>query len=1003
MSRDERHPAGTGTSPDTAVTMPAATRNAAAADAAADEARDYVTAVTISEAVESGGAGDSASPPEDGGVPAPTEVTLPLDELHDTARTVLMEPPATGSGAAFGGLRPGDRVERYVVVKQLGRGGMGSVYLVRHETLGVFRALKVLSGVLYQQGREFTKRFIQEAKIASSISNPNIVNVIDVGEDPERSFCYIIMEYVDGGTVRDVLKRIPHLSELHAVVIAEAVAAALDAASEQRIVHRDIKPDNIMLTRRGEVKLADLGIAKNTDENVQLTKSHVMMGTPAYLAPEQAQDAHSVDVRADIYSLGATLFEMLTGRIPYPGKSTYDILRKMVSDPIPDPREIVDTISAPTARLVMRMLAKQAKLRPASPAELLKEIHRLNFLTAELDPQKCIRELLEQAGEGSYSADPPTSATGNPVSGWLVRHLLLRAETMLRKVSLFASMLEIMQRNIVLSYVTLALLTLLLIAAPSALWLVGRARASGGGVPAGTDTAAVAAMPRETPAATSAVLTDAAPAIEKPHREAPAAAPAAASAAEKPAPELPAPSARKAPRPAAAMPVPATAPAKPTPARASAVKKIGFFAEVSPAGAEVVLRDEAGRVVERRIAPAARRMEFRLPAGQYKLTASAPGCQTAEREFPLSGNRTISVLKIDLRREAARCRIEFYGFPKLLAYLRKQGVEMSVDGGAWRKVRDFPVELELPRTAHTVSFRAKGIRPVSQDLSLAPDQTESTIEIYPQEKPAELEIVSEVGNKVRINLFGIWEELRPRIAVPPFRAVSLKWKAEDGVEQTLEIPELPPESLRRIVLKTNRIPPAGEAELAEGRALLDSGDHAAAAEKLKTAAEKGNPEAMYLLGRMAEQGKGRWFASDKDALAEYRKAAGPPWEYAKAQFKMGDFCENGRGGLSPDPAAAFAWYRKAAARKDPDALFRLAAACRDGEGGEAIDFPKMFGLFSAAAEQGHPDAQYQVGYCYENGVGVPVNVEKAKFWYAKAAERGHGGARTRGRALEGIQ
>ena len=279
-----------------------------------DLERSLQTAMTIMPAENAG------SKPEDS--PPATEMTIvdPVipeseksGEKHEKTEMTMMqdhperEPDAelTKTKAAqphsgsYGNLQPGDRIERCIIVKKLGQGGMGSVYLARHETLGIFRAIKVLSGALYIRGGEFIRRFIQEAKIACSINHPNIVNVLDVGDDKERNFCYIIMEYVDGGTVRDVLRKTPKLSEVDALIITEAVAEALQAAAEQKIVHRDIKPDNIMLTRRGEVKLADLGIAKNTDDNVQLTKSHVMMGTPAYLAPEQAQDAHSVDVRAD--------------------------------------------------------------------------------------------------------------------------------------------------------------------------------------------------------------------------------------------------------------------------------------------------------------------------------------------------------------------------------------------------------------------------------------------------------------------------------------------------------------------------------------------------------------------------------------------------------------------------------------------------------------------------------------------------------------------------------
>jgi len=434
------------------------------------------------------------------------------------------------------------------------------------------------------------------------------------------------------------------------------------------------------------------------------------------------------------------------------------------------------------------------------------------------------------------------------------------------------------------------------------------------------------------------------------------------------------------------------------------VKKIGFSAEVSPPGALVVLRSETGRVVERREAPPTRRMEFSVPAGQYKLEVSMPGFRSAERVFPLSESRTISGVKIDLEREVAKCRIELYGFPKLLTFLRKEGVELSVDGGAWRKIHDFPVELELSRTEHTVALRGKGIQPLSQSLSIAADQMRSTLEMYLQEKPAELEIVSEVKGKVLINLFGIWEEPRPHVAVAPFRKFVLQWKVEGGDAQTLNIPELLPESLHRVVLRERMaVGFEGAEEFAEGKKLFDAKDYAAAAKQLNAAAEKGNPEAMYLLGLMAEEGKGRWFASDKDALAEYSKAAAPPYEYAPAQYKLGDFQENGRGGLDSDLKNAIVWYKEAAAKKDPDALFRLALVYRGGEGGEPVDYPRMLELVEAAAELGHLEAQYQLGYCYENGIGVPINVERAKFWYARAAERGHSNARSRAKALEMIK
>ena len=454
------------------------------------------------------------------------------------------------------------------------------------------------------------------------------------------------------------------------------------------------------------------------------------------------------------------------------------------------------------------------------------------------------------------------------------------------------------------------------------------------------------------------------------------------------------------PKPAAVKPPVA-------PPRVKEVRKIGFSADISPAGARVVLRNDAGRVIESRIAPPTRRLEFRVPAGQYKLEVSAPGFTSAEREFPLSENRAISSLKIDLRREVASCRIEFYGLPKLLAYLNEQGVELRIDGGKWQRISEFPFKIELPRTTHTVDVRGQGIQPVNNhEWPIASDQTRSTLEVFLQEKKAVLKLVPAVGGKIMINIFGIWEDLRSPIEVQPFEVVVLRWKTENGVEQELKIPELLPGAVREITLKEpKKTAFEGAEEFAAGEALVKSGKYSAAAEKLKAAAAKGNPEAMYLLGWMAEEGKGRWFASAKDALAEYRKAASAPYEYARAQYKMGDFCEHGRGGLDRDLKQAIVWYKKAAAQNDPDALFRMARVYRDGDGEEPVSDFKMFEFLSAAAERGHLEAQYQTGYCYENGIGVPVNIERAKTWYSKAAARGHAEARTRVnvKGLEGIK
>ena len=983
--------------------------------------------------------------PDDGRIKTElTMVSTPVNHRQTDVTMLQENPPDPGEKNSEDDLQPGDRIDRYTIVRKLGQGGMGSVYLVRHETLGVFRAAKVLSSSLYKRGGEFVKRFILEAKMACSISHPNIVNVLDVGEEPDCDLCYIIMEYVDGGTVRNVLHNIPRLSEIHALIITEAVAEALKAVAEQKIVHRDIKPDNVMLTRRGEVKLADLGIAKNTDENVQLTKSHIMMGTPAYLAPEQAQDAHSVDVRADIYSLGATLYEMLTGEIPYPGKSTYDILTKLVSDPVPDPRALVDSISPQTARLVMKMLSKQAKQRQHSAADLLKEIRSLNIIPPNFDSQKSIRELLEQSGAGNYNMVSPTPTTGNPVSTWLMRHVLLKLETSLRKIPICARVIDAMYQDIRIFYGVVALMTLLLIGLPITLILTAPPAIPD--APFSTQTVHGTSVVSDSShsldvSAPDTPISGESTSVTTGQQTAPAQGTRESPVPEKTGKSVPSesgsekPSAEDATRQAEEKRkreeeqrqlerkrreleterkqaeqrraeaersrfVVSRAPNT----QALKDKKITVFAEITPIGAEAVLMNDVGRKLVSQRVPINGKVQFNVPAGQYKLAVSAPGFKSIERAFPVSDSRTITCVKVDLQHDVCVCTVKFYGSAKLLEFLKKSGVELRVDDGKWNKITKFPHTMELSRTNHTLSLRGTGIRPTAQTLNIAPDQAKRTAEIYLAEKDASLEISTKINDKISINLFGIWEPLKKNIPLPPFKKYTLKWKISDGTESSVQIPELQPESIHKIVLeRKQQVALPGEAEFAEAEKLIKNGDNSDAVEKLKAAVEKGHPEAMFLLGQMNEQGKGRWFSSDTDALACYKKAAESPLNHAKAQYQMGLFYEKGRGGLDRDIKKAIEWYKKSADQKNPDALFRIGMAYKNGDGNEPVDYSKMIEFFTEAAQAGHSDAQYQLAYSYENGIGVPINVSKAKYWYEKAAEQGNSKARRRGKALEGLQ
>lgn len=975
---------------------------------------------------------DAAAVPEAGksaGSHYKTEMTMiqdipgekPEQEINKTT-------PCQPHSGSYGNLQPGDRIDRCVIVKKLGQGGMGSVYLARHETLGIFRAIKVLSGALYIRGGEFIRRFIQEAKIACSINHPNIVNVLDVGEDKERNFCYIIMEYVDGGTVMDVLRKTPRLTETDALIITEAVAEALQAAAEQKIVHRDIKPDNIMLTLRGEVKLADLGIARNTDENVQLTKSHVMMGTPAYLAPEQAQDAHSVDVRADIYSLGATLYEMLTGQIPYPGKNTYDILAKLVSEPVPDPRSVVDNISAPTARLVMRMLAKNAKQRPDNAEELLKEIRGLHVVPADLDKGKSIRELLELSGAGNYSKVTRTaSASGNSLSDWMMRHILLKLEFLFQKLPLISAGIDVIRKSKPVFYVLLTAVLIIGIGIPLSLYFKSASSDPEKTQPETMDqTASVpdTEMPQEEESQEKPlqkISTSPAEPEERP-QETVSSAPASKPESEpKPDPaqlqqqqkqrmeeqrireqKIQAEKARRESEKKRIAAEKAKRTKKTVPVRAG---KISVSAEITPAGSKAVLYLDNGREVMRRTVPEEGKLQFQLPPGQYRLQVSAPGYKTAARSFPVSDSRMISCVKIDLAREMTRCVMQFYGSVKLLDYLRKQGLELRIDRAPAKKIFKFPHHCELTRQNHRIEVKEKGIHSLVQTVKIPSEKTEIQLEFYLTGKEASAEIATTIRKKIEINLFGVWEPLKKRIPLQAFHAYELKWRViGEQTEETVSIPELMPETVHKITLSEKKqVDLPGKAEFTEAEKLLKEGSGRAATEKLKLADKAGHPEAACLLGELAEQGVGRWFSSDEDALVYYKRAASPPFNHPRAQLKLGIFHEQGRGGLEKDLKTALKWYKKAAAQKNPDALYRLGLAYKNGDGDEPVDYGKMMHFFAESAEQGHVEAQYQTGYGYENGIGVPINVEKAKYWYQKASASGHGPARSRGKALEDLK
>ncbi|HUW35193.1 MAG TPA: protein kinase [Planctomycetota bacterium] len=259
------------------------------------------------------------------------------------------------------------------LLEKLGKGGNGVVYRARQLSVGRVVAVKILRPALSQDA-VYVERFLREARTAARLNHPNIVNAIDAGCD--QGHYYFVMEYVDGVTVRKRLDAGP-LAEQEALRIARDIAAALAHANRHAVVHRDVKPDNIMLAADGAAKLADLGLAKNFTFDVNVTLESSALGTPHYMSPEQARGETRIDIRSDIYSLGATLYHMLTGVPPFRGDTPAAVLTKRLLEAPPNPREQRPDISLATSLLIQRMMARDPEKRFATPDELLAAIDSL--------------------------------------------------------------------------------------------------------------------------------------------------------------------------------------------------------------------------------------------------------------------------------------------------------------------------------------------------------------------------------------------------------------------------------------------------------------------------------------------------------------------------------------------------------------------------------------------------------------------------------------------------
>ena len=257
--------------------------------------------------------------------------------------------------------------ERYEILEKIGTGGMSDVYKAKDHKLNRFVAVKVLKQE-FSENANFVSKFRIEAQAAAGLMHPNIVNVYDVGE--EGGIHYIVMELVEGITLKKYIEKKARLSVKEAVSIAIQVSMGIEAAHNSHIIHRDIKPQNIIISKEGKVMVTDFGIAKAATSN---TITSNVMGSVHYTSPEQARGGYS-DEKSDIYSLGVTLFEMLTGRVPFNGETTVAIAIKHIQEEMPSPREYVSEIPVCVEQIVFKCCQKSPDRRYQSMAELVEDL-----------------------------------------------------------------------------------------------------------------------------------------------------------------------------------------------------------------------------------------------------------------------------------------------------------------------------------------------------------------------------------------------------------------------------------------------------------------------------------------------------------------------------------------------------------------------------------------------------------------------------------------------------
>lgn len=335
------------------------------------------------------------------------------------------ETPTRSNSSKGHGLDGLQQLGRYTIIKKLGQGGMGTVFLANDTQLRRQVALKVLAKEK-AENPTLVKRFKAEAQAAAALKHDNIVAIHDAGE--ADGYLYIALEFIDGTDAHSIVAKRGPMPAKRAMDVIRQTAMALQHAHEQKIVHRDIKPANLMIAKNGTVKLADMGLARSVDETMEtnITRAGTTVGTVDYMAPEQARNSKSADIRSDLYSLGATWFHLLTGHPPFPEGSMLNKLNSHSGGPRPDVRDENESVSENISVMIKRLMAVKPEDRYQTPTDLLDDLENEN-LTRGMTSLKDLAALAEEDDERDDDDDDEPKASYKKPAGKEAKQLAAAA------------------------------------------------------------------------------------------------------------------------------------------------------------------------------------------------------------------------------------------------------------------------------------------------------------------------------------------------------------------------------------------------------------------------------------------------------------------------------------------------------------------------------------------------------------------------------------------------